>query len=274
MSRIIFLGTGTSQGIPMIGCNCHVCSSTSRKDKRLRSSAYIEYEGFKILIDCGPDFRQQMLNEGIKELDAVLLTHNHKDHTGGLDDIRAFNYFSNKPFPIYSEPRVQDSLKMEYSYAFAENKYPGVPEYNLQTISEEPFYITKKDSNGVEKSIKIIPIRVMHFKLPILGFRIGDLIYITDAKTIPESEYAKMEGAKILVINAIRYEPHMSHFCFDEAVEQAAKINAEATYITHQSHQIGTHKEVTEQIEKRYRDGEQVMPKKIAPAYDGLELEF
>ena len=274
MSKIIFLGTGTSQGIPMIGCNCHVCRSTSRKDKRLRTSAYIEHEGFKILIDCGPDFRQQMLNEGIIEADAVLLTHNHKDHTGGLDDIRAFNYFTHKPFPIYSEEYVQKSIKMEYSYAFAEKKYPGAPEYNLQTINEEPFYITKTDSNNVEKRLKITPIRVMHFKLPIFGYRIGDLIYITDAKTIPASEYAKMKGGKILVINAIRYEPHMSHFCFDEAVEQAIKINAEATYITHQSHQIGTHKELTELIEKKYKDGEQAMPKKLAPAYDGLELIF
>lgn len=274
MSKIIFLGTGTSQGIPMIGCNCHVCRSTSRKDKRLRTSAYIEHEGFKILIDCGPDFRQQMLNEGLMELDAVLLTHNHKDHTGGLDDIRAINYITKSAVPIYSEAYVQNSIKMEYSYAFAEKKYPGVPEYNLQTITEEPFYIKKTDSDGVEKSLKITPIRVMHFKLPIFGYRIGDLVYITDGKTIPATEYAKMEGVKVLVINAVRFDFHMSHFSLDEAIEQAVKINAEATYLTHQSHQLGTHKELTEVIMKKYKDGEQAMPKKLAPAYDGLELIF
>ena len=186
MGKITFLGTGTSQGIPMIGCTCPVCKSADPRDNRLRTSALVEHNGFRILIDCGPDFRQQMLRENISDLDAVILTHQHKDHTGGLDDIRAFNYFRKEAFPIYAEPLVQDSLKMEYSYAFAEHKYPGVPEYQLYTIGEEPFAITKHLPDGSTSSLTITPIRVYHYKLPILGFRIGDMAYITDGSSIPE----------------------------------------------------------------------------------------
>lgn len=274
MGKIIFLGTGTSQGVPMIGCDCHVCKSKHAKDKRLRSSALVEYNGFKILIDCGPDFRQQMLRENIKDVDAVLLTHQHKDHTGGMDDIRAFNYFRNEAFPIYAEERVQASLKMEYAYAFAEFKYPGVPEYDLRTIDENPFYITKGDDKENAEELLITPIRVWHHQLPILGFRIGNLVYITDANRIPDDEFAKMTGAQVLVINTIRYEKHISHFSLQEALAAAIKVGVPQTYLTHLSHQIGTHQELCARLKLMYRGENPDMPAWVEPAYDGLRVEF
>lgn len=271
MGKITFLGTGTSQGVPMIGCGCHVCKSKDSKDNRLRTAALVEHGGFKILIDCGPDFRQQMLRENITDLDAILLTHQHKDHTGGLDDIRAFNYFRHGAFPIYAEERVQASLKMEYAYAFATHKYPGVPEYELKTIGETPFYITK--DNGVMR-LQVTPIRLMHHKLPILGFRIGGLVYLTDANFIPESEFEKMKGAEVLVINTIRYEKHISHFSLEEALEAAARIGAKQTFLTHLSHQIGTHRELCQALEKMRKAGNIPMPESVCPAYDGLAVQF
>lgn len=261
-SKITFLGTGTSQGVPMIGCDCHVCKSTDPKDSRLRTSALIEHNGFKIIIDCGPDFRQQMLREGIKDADAVLLTHQHKDHTGGLDDIRAFNYFRRAAFPIYAEERVQQSLKMEYSYAFAEFKYPGVPEYELVTIDENPFEITKTLPDGSTASLTITPIRLIHCKLPILGFRIGDIAYLTDGSILPESEYEKLKGLEIFIINTIRHERHISHFSLGEALEIIERVGAKRSYLTHLSHQIGTHRELTSEL-----------PSGVFAAYDGLSIE-
>lgn len=263
MGKITFLGTGTSQGIPMIGCNCNVCKSTDSKDNRLRTSALVEYNGFRILIDCGPDFRQQMLRENITDIDAVILTHQHKDHTGGLDDIRAFNYFRKEAFPIYAEPNVQESLKLEYSYAFAEKKYPGVPEYALHTIGEEPFTISKKDKNGTLISITIEPIRVFHYKLPILGFRFGEMAYITDGSLIPENEFAKLKGLDLFIINTVRKEEHISHFSLSEALEIINRVGAPRNYLTHLSHQIGTHN----QLEKE-------LPDNVKCAYDGLKVEF
>ena len=203
MGKITFLGTGTSQGIPMIGCTCKVCKSADPRDNRLRTSALVEHNGFRILIDCGPDFRQQMLRQNISDLDAVILTHQHKDHTGGMDDIRAFNYFRKAAFPIYAEPNVQESLKMEYSYAFAEHKYPGVPDYTLHTIGEEPFTITKSLPDETEASIEITPIRVYHYRLPILGFRIGNMAYITDGSSIPATEFSKLQGVELFIINTV-----------------------------------------------------------------------
>jgi len=263
MGKITFLGTGTSQGVPMIGCNCPVCKSSDPRDNRLRTSALIEEGAFRILIDCGPDFRQQMLRENISDLDAVILTHQHKDHTGGLDDIRAFNYFRKEAFPIYAEEIVQESLKMEYSYAFAEYKYPGVPDYTLHTINEEPFTITKYLPDGTSASITITPIRVYHYRLPILGFRIGNLVYITDGSSIPASEFPKMQGAELFIINTVRKEKHISHFSLPEALEVIKKVGAPRNYLTHLSHQLGT-----------YQQLESVLPENVHSAYDGLQLTF
>lgn len=253
-NRIQFLGTGTSQGIPMIGCGCEVCRSDDFHDKRLRTSAYIEYEGLRLVIDAGPDFRQQILRSGIKSLDAVLLTHMHKDHTGGLDDVRAFNYFMGKGFPIYSEPIVQESLKREYAYAFGDHRYPGVPDFILKTIGEEPFSI-----NGVE----IIPVRAMHYKLPILGFRFGKLGYLTDANSISDEALEKIKGVDTFVVNALRREKHLSHFTLDEAIEVCRKVGAKHSFLTHISHQLGKYQNLCPEL-----------PYGIEPAYDGLSLTF
>ena len=263
MGKITFLGTGTSQGIPMIGCTCKVCKSADPRDNRLRTSALVEHNGFRILIDCGPDFRQQMLRQNISDLDAVILTHQHKDHTGGMDDIRAFNYFRKAAFPIYAEPNVQESLKMEYSYAFAEHKYPGVPDYTLHTIGEEPFTITKSLPDGTEATIEITPIRVYHYRLPILGFRIGNMAYITDGSSIPATEFDKLQGLELFIINTVRKEKHISHFSLPEALDVVEEVGAPRNFLTHLSHQIGTHKEL-----------EAILPPNVKPAYDTLELEF
>ena len=263
MGKITFLGTGTSQGIPMIGCSCPVCTSENPKDNRLRTSALVEVDGFRILIDCGPDFRQQMLREKITDIDAVILTHQHKDHTGGMDDIRAFNYFRKEAFPIYAETNVQDSLKMEYSYAFAEHKYPGVPEYKLHTIDENPFTIYKVLPDGNTVSLTITPIRVYHYMLPILGFRFGKMAYITDGSRIPAEEFEKLKGLDLFIINTVRKEKHISHFSLPEALDVIKKVAAPRNYLTHLSHQIGTHDHLTS-----------ILPKNVQPAYDGLKLEF
>lgn len=253
-NSITFLGTGTSQGIPMICCKCPVCTSKDPKDKRLRTSAYIEYEGLKLVIDAGPDFRQQMLREDICKIDAILLTHQHKDHTGGLDDVRAYNYFQHIGMPIYSEERVQNSLRQEYAYAFKEEKYPGVPDYDLHTIDENPFTI---------KEIEIIPIRAMHYTLPVLGFRFGKLGYITDANYISDAEIEKLKGVSVFVINTIRREPHISHFSLSQAIEVCEKVGAQRSYLTHLSHQIECHSELAK-----------ALPDGISPAYDGLKVHF
>lgn len=253
-NSITFLGTGTSQGIPLIGCHCEVCDSTDPRDKRLRSSALIEYKGIRVVIDAGPDFRQQMLREDIRDLDAIILTHPHKDHTGGLDDVRAFNYITGKNMPIYCEPNVLESLKMEYSYAFREHKYPGVPEFEVHTIGTEPFTI-----NGVE----IIPVRAMHYKLPVLGYRFGKLGYLTDANYISDQEIEKFRGVDVFVINTIRREKHISHFSLDEALDVARRVGARHTYLTHLSHQIEKHSELT-----------LFLPDGVSPAYDTLKVKF
>ena len=253
MAKLTFLGTGTSQGVPMIGCGCEVCRSSDSRDKRLRASAYVEYEGLKILIDAGPDFRYQMLRAGITSLDAILLPHNHKDHTGGLDDIRAFNYHEKKAAQIYCEKYVEDSLRMEYSYAFAENKYPGAPEWNVNLIDDKPFTI-----NGVE----IIPIRGKHFRLPVLGYRFGNIAYCTDMNHIPEEEFSKLKGLDHFVINCVRRGRHISHFSLEEALDTARRVGAAHTWLTHLSHQLPVHTELTEEL-----------PQGVLPAYDGLVIE-
>ncbi|RYE21203.1 MAG: MBL fold metallo-hydrolase [Sphingobacteriaceae bacterium] len=252
--RITFLGTGTSQGVPMIGCNCAVCTSVNPHDKRLRSSILIEENSTNVVIDTGPDFRYQMLRAQVKHLEAVVFTHEHKDHVAGLDDIRAFNYFQNSAVDVYANLRVQAALKREFSYIFTDYKYPGIPQINLKTIDLQPF---------TAGGIPFVPIEVLHYKLPVLGFRIHDFTYLTDAKTIADAEIEKIKGSKILVVNALQKEKHLSHFTLKEALAFAEKIGAEMTYFTHISHRLG-----------RYEDVSAELPANIRLAYDGLQLEI
>jgi len=248
--EITFLGTGTSQGVPIIGCKCEVCTSLDPRDSRLRSSVHIKVGGFDLVIDSGPDFRQQMLRHNINKLDGLIFTHGHKDHVAGLDDIRAYNYIHNKEVDVYADELVERTLRKEFSYIFDNEKYPGVPEIHLHHIDINPFYIHQH---------LIIPIEVLHFKLTVLGYRIGDFTYITDANYISESEIEKVKGSKIVVLNALRREKHISHFTLDEAVEMANRMGAEMTYFTHISHQLGLHEEVNKEL-----------PENIRLAFDGL----
>ncbi len=251
-TKLLFLGTGTSQGVPVIACPCAVCASGDPLDHRLRCSVLIQTGGKNIVIDSGPDFRQQMLRVGIKQLDAILFTHGHKDHTAGLDDVRAYNYVLQRPMDIYAEERVQEVLRQEFAYIFAEAKYPGVPELNIHTISEAPF-----DMDG----IPVVPIRAMHLKLPILGFRIGKLAYLTDANYISKEEKEKLRGLDCFVVNGLRKEPHISHFNLEEALQLIEEIKPASAYITHISHQMGLHRQVQAEL-----------PSNVYLAYDGLEI--
>lgn len=251
--KVTFLGTGTSQGIPVIGCGCEVCTSNDPKDNRLRTSVLIETGDKTIVIDSGPDFRYQMLRAGVKDLDAILFTHEHKDHIAGLDDIRPFNYLLKKDIEVYASLRVQEGLKREFSYIFSDVHYPGIPEINLHTISG--------DQNFKVGKTEVIPLDIMHYKLPILGFRMGDFTYITDAKTVPQSTVDKMRGTKVLVINALQIQDHISHFTLKEAIAFAKEINADTTYFTHISHNLGKHEDV-----------EPALPSHIKLAYDGLVI--
>jgi len=250
--KITILGTGTSQGVPVIGCNCKVCQSGDYKDKRLRTSVMLENEELTLVIDTGPDFRQQMLREKVRNIDAVVYTHEHRDHIAGLDDIRPINFINRKSMQIYAEERVLNALKQTMPYAFGENRYPGVPELSLNTIDLNEFYIG---------NTQIIPFRVYHYKLPVLGFRIGDFAYITDANYIPESEKEKIYGVKYLVINALRRKKHISHFTLNEALSIANELSPRKTFITHISHQMGLHKEVNSEL-----------PNNIQLGYDGMSF--
>lgn len=237
----------------MIACNCNVCHSSDEHDKRLRTSALIEIEGKNILIDAGPDFRQQLLRENITRIDAILITHEHKDHIAGLDDVRALNRISGHPMDIYAEPRVLDAIRTDFAYAFAEKKYPGVPQMDLHVIGLTPFYIG---------TIRVVPIRVMHFLLPILGFRIRNLTYITDANHIAPEEIAKAVGSDVLVLNALRAAKHLSHFTLSEALNIAPQVGAKATYLTHVSHEMGLYAAIQEDL-----------PPNVFLAYDRLCVE-
>jgi phosphoribosyl 1,2-cyclic phosphate phosphodiesterase len=250
--KITFLGTGTSQGVPVIACDCDTCQSDDPHDKRLRTSLLLQTESVTVLFDAGPDFRQQMLQARVKKLDGIILTHEHKDHIAGLDDVRAFNYRSQSAIDIYSEERVQKAIKKEYSYVFSEIQYPGIPKMMLLPVPEHGFSV-----NGLD----IIPIRVFHYHLPVYGFRIGHFAYITDANYIPEESKEKLFGVKYLVINALRKEKHISHFCLREALDFIREISPKKAYITHISHQMGYHEEVSREL-----------PPGTYLAYDGLSV--
>ena len=254
MLKITFLGTGTSQGVPVIACRCLVCMSADSRDNRLRSSIMLEQNGTVVVIDSGPDFRQQMLRANVQDLNGLVFTHEHKDHVAGMDDIRAFNYIHRKKVDVYATNRVQIALKREFPYIFEESKYPGIPQISLHTIDEEPFNIG---------SIKLTPISVLHYQLPVLGFRCGDFTYITDANFISDKEKQKIYGSKIIVLNALRREPHVSHFNLEEAVKLMEELKPETGYLIHISHQLGLHKTV-----------EKELPAFIKCAYDGLELKL
>ncbi|HZZ75030.1 MAG TPA: MBL fold metallo-hydrolase [Puia sp.] len=251
--KITFLGSGTSSGVPMIACPCPVCHSTDKKDKRLRSSILVESPTTRIVVDTTPDFRYQMLREGISKLDGVLFTHPHKDHIAGLDDIRAFNFFSGKPMPVFANEMTQEVIIREFPYAFTDFRYPGVPELQLNTIAMDPFMIG---------DIRIIPIQVWHLKMPVLGFRFGNFTYITDANRIEESEKQKIRGSGIVVLNALRVQKHISHFNLEEAITMAGDLGVSAAYFTHISHQLGKHADVMAEL-----------PEGIELAYDGLKLK-
>ena len=343
-AKLTFLGTGTSQGIPIIGCRCPVCQSQDPRDKRFRAAAVVEFCGVRILIDAGPDFRMQMLAQGIGHLDAILLTHNHKDHTGGLDDVRSLNYIDKRAVDIYCEDRVLTTLKREYGYAFEEHRYPGSPEWHVHIIDERPFIVrSSRDAGelvwvhdvgyflkqadgtlspsdatpreaehpdpdaaqfaaddspegvlfsktcthadgrgplagGVEKTVPppassavVLPIRGYHDKMPVLGFRFGNIAYITDMSRIPEEEFAKLEGLDHISLNTVGYKTHHSHFSLDEALALADRIGAKHTWLTHLSHTFPVHAEFAEYLRNRCR--ELGIRSDVQPAWDGLTIE-
>ncbi len=250
--NITFLGTGTSQGIPVIGCQCPICNSLDFRDDRLRSSIFVEIDGVHIVVDTGPDFRQQMLRERINKLDALLFTHAHKDHLAGLDDVRSYNFIQKKNMPIYATKQVLNQIKKEFSYIFDDNTYPGIPKIDPVPIENSAFEIAGK---------KVIPIEVMHYKLPVLGYRFGDFTYITDANSISEKEKLKIKGSRIIVLNALQKDKHISHFNLEEALNLMTELAPEKGFLTHIGHFMGTHQEVSNQL-----------PKNIEIAWDGMKL--
>ena len=249
--KIRILGSGTSTGVPQIGCTCPVCTSTDPKDNRLRASAIVETDDARILIDCGPDFRTQVLRLPFEKIDGVLITHEHYDHVGGLDDLRPFCRFGS--VPIYAENYVAQGLRLRMPYCFVDHRYPGVPNICLQEIGLSPFLI---------EGIEIVPIRVMHYKLPILGYRIGRFAYITDALTIPESEYEKLKDIDVLVVNALRKKPHLSHQTLADALRIIDRVGPREAYLVHMSHHMG----LTLEVEKE-------LPAHVHFAYDGLVID-
>ena len=253
--EITFLGTGTSQGIPVIACDCVVCQSADPRDNRTRSSILISVNGENYVVDTGPDFRVQMLRENVKSLRAVLFTHEHKDHVAGMDDVRAFNFKEKRDMEIFCSERVEEALVREFYYVFESIKYPGVPSVNVNRIENNAFMLPCGE--------RIIPVEVMHYKMPVLGFRIKDFTYITDAKTVDDSEVEKVKGSRVLVVNALRKNEHISHFNLDEALDFIEKINPEMAYLTHISHLFDSHEEI-----------EMELPKNVRVAYDGLKINL
>ena len=308
-AKLTFFGTGTSQGIPIIGCTCPVCRSADPRDKRFRAAALVEYGGLRILVDAGPDFRMQMLAHDIGHLDAILLTHNHKDHTGGLDDVRALNYIDKRAVDIYCEEYVLTTLKREYGYAFEEHKYPGAPEWHVHLIDERPFLVrssadagelvwvhdvgyflrqpdgslrssdaTPREAERIQlpapcppSAAVVVPIRGYHDRLPVLGFRFGNIAYITDMSSLPESEFPKLRDLDHLTLNTVGYKPHHSHFSLDEALDLADRIGARHTWLTHLSHSFPPHARFAEDLRERCRD--RGIRSEVLPAYDGLVLQ-
>ncbi len=250
--KITFLGTGTSSGVPMIACDCEVCTSPNPKDNRLRSSIMIESETTIIVVDTTPDFRFQMLREKVKKVDGVIFTHPHKDHIAGLDDIKAFNYFNEKAIDVFANELTQTALKREFYYVFSANKYPGIPDINLIEIDEDTFIVG---------DIPVIPIKVWHLHMPVLGFRFGNFTYITDANRIEEKEKEKIKGSKVLVLNALRHKAHISHFTLQEAIDLAKELEIPQAYFTHISHQLGLHNSVSP-----------TLPQGCALSFDGLTI--
>ena len=283
-AKLTFLGTGTSQGVPMIGCGCPVCRSADPRDKRLRASVLVEYGGLTIVVDCGPDFRTQMLRADVRHLDAVLLTHNHKDHTGGLDDLRSFNLLEAKPVNIYCEEYVRQSLQREYSYAFAEPRYPGAPEWHVHVIDpEKPFLVQSNAGEetlvwesgfgyhhkpAAEKAlpdpVEIVPIHCWHHKekiLSVLGYRFGNIAYITDINRIEDDQFSKLRGLDAVTVNCVKIAPHYSHLSLKEALAFFERVGAKESYITHVSHLLPAHAEF-----------EKMLPPHVHPAWDGLVI--
>lgn len=252
--EITFLGTGTSSGVPMIGCDCEVCRSADPRDNRLRSSIMVRSSDTTLVVDTTPDFRYQMLRTRTNHVDAILFTHPHKDHIAGLDDIRAFNFFSRQPMQLFANYLTEEALRRDYYYAFAEHKYPGVPEVQMNLIDERPFHVG---------GLSVVPIEVWHLKMPVLGFRFGKFTYITDANRLDEDAKEKVRGSEVLVLNALRKERHISHFNLEEAISLVRELNVPRAYFTHISHQLGLHAAISEEL-----------PEGIQLAHDGLTLRI
>tara|TARA_B100000131_G_scaffold316878_1_gene357770 strand:- start:665 stop:1429 length:765 start_codon:yes stop_codon:yes gene_type:complete len=251
--KVTFLGTGTSQGVPVIACDCTVCSSKDEKDKRLRCSILIELDKYSIVIDAGPDFRQQMLRASVDKVDAILFTHSHKDHVAGLDDVRAYNYKWKSDMNVYCTDYVSEALNREFPYIFSDVRYPGVPRVNINIIKNKEFKIN---------NISILPIQALHYKMQVFGYRIRDFVYLTDVSSISKQEKKKMLNADIIVLDALRKESHISHFSLDEAVELLNELKPRKAYLTHISHYMGLHEDINQEL-----------PDFIRLSYDGLILE-